>query len=74
MSDTNLIPAPESPAPLVRLKRIVVTTDFSDASRQALPLDAEVDRQFGATRWLVVRHATCPVLVVHEREPGFLEG
>jgi nucleotide-binding universal stress UspA family protein len=37
----------------MRLKRVLVTTDFSDASRQALPLAVELARQFDATLALV---------------------
>lgn len=37
----------------MRLQRIVVTTDFSDAARQTLPLAAELANQFGATLSLV---------------------
>ena len=52
---TTTIPLPTSNAELIRVspKRILVTTDFSDVSRQAFPLATEFARQFGAALTLV---------------------
>jgi nucleotide-binding universal stress UspA family protein len=53
MTATQPTPPTKTNLPAMRLKRILVTTDFSDASRQALPLAIEFARQFGATLALV---------------------
>ena len=53
MPTTNPIAPPETAQSVVRLKHILVTTDFSEASRQALPLASELAEQFGATLTLV---------------------
>jgi len=60
-------PAAVEPAPaVVALKRILVTTDFSEASRQALPLAVAFARQFRATLSLVhVFPTTWPVELSH---------
>ena len=52
---TTTIPLPTSKTKSLRvsLKRILVTTDFSDASRQAFLLGAEFAGQFGAALTLV---------------------
>jgi nucleotide-binding universal stress UspA family protein len=52
---TTTIPLTTSKAKSLRisLKRILVTTDFSDASRQAFPLATELATQFGAALTLV---------------------
>jgi nucleotide-binding universal stress UspA family protein len=52
---TTTIPLPTSKAESLRvsLKRILVTTDFSDVSRQTFPLATEFARQFGAALTLV---------------------
>jgi nucleotide-binding universal stress UspA family protein len=53
MAVTKSIPALRSNPPAIRLKRILVTTDFSDASRQALPPAIEFAGQFGSALVLV---------------------
>ena len=53
MPTTNPSAPPDLAPSVTRLKRILVTTDFSEPSRQALPLATEFARQFGATLTLV---------------------
>ena len=56
----------------IRLKRILVPTDFSDASREALPYAVNFARQFGATLTLV--HVLPPLLPADPGQSGiFLE-
>jgi nucleotide-binding universal stress UspA family protein len=62
---TTTIPLPTSRAKSLRvsLKRILVTTDFSEASRQVFPLATEFARQFGAALTLVY---VCPTALPAE--------
>ena len=53
MPPANPSSTPMSRPAALRLQRIVVTTDFSDAARQALPLATELAGQFGAALSLV---------------------
>lgn len=48
MPPANSSSPPASEPAVIRLQSIVVTTDFSDAARQALPLAGELANQFGA--------------------------
>jgi nucleotide-binding universal stress UspA family protein len=62
---------PEQPAPVFRLKKILVPVDFSDCSKKALQYAIPFARQFGAE--LVLVHIVQPYPAVPEMAPVDVE-
>jgi nucleotide-binding universal stress UspA family protein len=66
MAKTNSAAPVSLATAVVGLKRLLVTTDFSEVSRQALPFATSLARQFGATLTLVhVVPTTLPAELSH---------